>query len=48
MVGGPSCPFGWAPSEWGWQMVGFLDTLTYVDNFFVFSSPAGGQEAFVW
>ena len=53
-----SCPFGWAPSEWGWQMVlaiimwklrkeGFPDTLAYVDNFFDFSSPAGGQEAFV-
>ena len=41
-----STPFGWSPSEWGWQVIlaiimwelrrrGLSDTLAYVDNFFL-------------
>jgi hypothetical protein len=42
-----STPFGWTPSEWGWQVIlavlmweirriGMDDMLAYVDNFFLF------------
>jgi hypothetical protein len=48
-------PFGWTASEWGWQCVlglvlwyalleGFPDLEAYVDNFFLFSHPAAGQD----
>lgn len=44
-------PFGWTPSEWGWQMLlaallwhlrgnGCPDVLAYVDNFFHFIPPS--------
>ena len=49
------CPFGWTASEWGWQCTlamiawrfrqgGFPDLMKYVDNFYVFSHPAMGQD----
>ena len=49
-------PFGWRPSEWGWQTVlnvilwylrtkGVDDMLGYVDNFFRFSGPSHDHDA---
>ena len=49
-------PFGWTPAEWGWQCVlaiilwalrgkGLRRVFAYVDNFFLFAHPGGGDDA---
>jgi hypothetical protein len=49
-------PFGWTPSEWGWQAILAIllwraralqldDLLAYVDNFWLFSPPTDDHDA---